>query len=65
MSSDEIIFAVIDYLNEQQLPYMLVGSLATNFYCVPRATQDADFVVESNLVQTARLLTARTFESSL
>jgi hypothetical protein len=59
MSTDEIVFAVIDYLNENELSYMLVGSLATNFYCVPRATQDADIVVGSNLVQTAHRLTAQ------
>lgn len=57
MHTDELISAVIDYLNEHQLPYMLVGSLATNFYCVPRSTQDADLVVESQLVQTAQQLT--------
>jgi hypothetical protein len=30
MNIDDIVFAVIDYLNEQNVPYMLVGSLATN-----------------------------------
>ncbi len=53
MNTDDIVFAVIDYLNEHQLPYMLVGSLATNFYCVPRSTQDGDIVVQGNPVQVA------------
>jgi hypothetical protein len=59
MNTDEIVFAVIDHFNEHQLPYMLIGSLATNFYCVPRSTQDGDFLVESNLVQIARRLRAQ------
>jgi hypothetical protein len=54
MNTDELVFAVIDYLNEHQLPYMLVGSLATNFYCVPRSTQDGDIVVQANPAQIAR-----------
>jgi len=37
---------VIDALEALEVPYMLVGSLASNFYGVPRATQDADFVVQ-------------------
>lgn len=54
MNTDEFVLAVIDYLNEQAVPYMLVGSLATNFYCVPRSTEDADIVVQSQVVQVAR-----------
>ncbi|HJT78629.1 MAG TPA: hypothetical protein VJ739_15610 [Gemmataceae bacterium] len=46
MTSDEATAAVIDALNAEALPYMLVGSFASNFYGVPRATQDADFVLQ-------------------
>jgi hypothetical protein len=59
MNTDELVFAVIDHLNEHQLPYMLVGSLATNFYCVPRSTQDGDIVIDSSPAQVARQLTAK------
>jgi hypothetical protein len=38
--------AVIDGLNSLGIPYMLVGSLSSNLYGVPRSTQDADFVVQ-------------------
>jgi hypothetical protein len=37
---------VIDGLNSLQIPYMLVGSLSSSFYGSPRATKDADFVVQ-------------------
>ena len=54
MNTDDIVLAVIDYLNEHRVPYMIVGSLATNVYCVPRSTDDGDFVVQSSLAQLAR-----------
>ncbi|MEX2092089.1 MAG: hypothetical protein WD971_05400 [Pirellulales bacterium] len=54
MNIDDIVLAVIDYLNEHQVPYMIVGSLATNVYCNPRSTEDGDFVVQTNLAQLAR-----------
>jgi hypothetical protein len=57
MNIDEIVFAVIDHLNEHNVPYMLVGSLATNVYCVPRSTEDGDVVVDSGVVQVARQIT--------
>jgi hypothetical protein len=54
MNTDDVVGAVIDSLNQQGAPYMIVGSLAINFYCVPRSTQDADIVVKSPLVEVAR-----------
>jgi hypothetical protein len=38
--------ALVDGLNALGIPYMLVGSLSSNLYGTPRATQDADFVVQ-------------------
>lgn len=37
---------VIDALNAEGLPYMLVGSLSSMFYGIPRSTVDADFVIQ-------------------
>jgi predicted nucleotidyltransferase len=54
MNTDDVVRTVIDSLNQQGVSYMIVGSLATNFYCVPRSTQDADIVVQSRLVDVAR-----------
>jgi hypothetical protein len=46
MTGEEATVAVIDALESLHVPYMLVGSFASNFYGIPRATQDADFVVQ-------------------
>jgi len=59
MNTDHIVTAVVDYLNEHEVPYMIVGSLATNVYCVPRSTEDGDFVVESTLAPLARQICQR------
>jgi len=53
MNTDEVVSGVIAILNSENVPYMIVGSLATNFYCVPRSTQDGDFVVETPLGKLA------------
>jgi hypothetical protein len=59
MTTEELVQSVLVALNDQQAAYMIVGSLATNFYCVPRATQDADIVVQSSLLSVARTLSDR------
>ncbi len=46
MKSDEAAIAVIDALEKLKIPYMLVGSFASNFYGIPRATEDVDFVAQ-------------------
>jgi hypothetical protein len=42
----EIISGMLKALNELHVPYMIVGSLSSNFYGEPRMTKDADFVVQ-------------------
>ena len=46
MNSNDITLAVLRAIEQLGLPYMLVGSYSSNMYGVPRATQDADFVVQ-------------------
>ena len=46
MNSDEATVAVIDALQALDVPYILVGSLASNLYGIPRSTKDADFSVQ-------------------
>lgn len=41
----EAVVLVVGILDELKIPYMLVGSFSSNFYGVPRATNDADLVV--------------------
>jgi hypothetical protein len=73
MNSLEAASAVIKALDSVGAPYMLVGSLSTNIHGVPRATQDADFVVsleghsirelESRLAPLFRLDPQMSFET--
>ena len=46
MIGEEAVVAVIDALENVGVPSMLVGSLSTNLYGIPRSTEDADFVVQ-------------------
>ena len=61
MTAEEISLRVVEILNEHQIPYMLVGSLSTNFHSTVRSTKDADIVISTNLGETARLI-AREFD---
>lgn len=42
----EVLKTVIERLNKANIPYMITGSMATNYYSVPRMTRDIDIVVE-------------------
>lgn len=46
MTAEEFVVRVVDALNALKIPYMLVGSFSSNYYGVPRSSQDADFVVQ-------------------
>jgi hypothetical protein len=46
MNGTEAVLDVIAALEDCGVPYVLVGSYATNAYGIPRSTQDADFVIE-------------------
>lgn len=47
MNSDDAYLTVVEVLGELGIPYMVVGSLSSNFYGVSRSTQDADIVIQS------------------
>jgi hypothetical protein len=55
VTSEDAVVALVDALADQAVPYMLSGSLASNVYGVPRATQDADVVVEFDALSVADL----------
>ena len=42
----ELLKAVTERLNRANIPYMVSGSIAANYYTVPRMTRDIDIVVE-------------------
>jgi hypothetical protein len=46
VTADDAVVAVVDALEAVGIPYMIVGSLASNFHGIPRSTRDADFVIE-------------------
>lgn len=46
MTPDAAVVAVLAALDAAAIPYMIVGSLASNFHGIPRSTRDADFVVQ-------------------
>ena len=46
MTSDEAVVALVSTLERLAIPYVLTGSLASNFHGIPRSTRDADFVVD-------------------
>lgn len=47
---------VVEGLESLSIPYMLVGSLSSSAYGIPRATQDADFCVELSSQDLDRLM---------
>lgn len=42
----EVMRDVTERLEAAEIPYMLTGSMALNYYAQPRMTRDIDFVVE-------------------
>jgi len=56
MMAEDISLRVVKILNEHDVPYMLVGSLSTNFHSIIRSTKDADIVIQAGLAETARLI---------
>lgn len=46
MVQDNVFADVLDALNTLKIPYMIVGSYASNYWGRPRMTHDADLVVE-------------------
>ncbi|HWL95448.1 MAG TPA: hypothetical protein VNT79_18160 [Phycisphaerae bacterium] len=53
MTDKEAVIAIIRALESASISYMVVGSLSSNVYGIPRSTQDADFVIELGNVSLA------------
>ena len=51
----EVLRIVTERLEAAQVPYMVTGSFAANYYAVPRMTRDIDIVVELSAGETDRL----------
>jgi hypothetical protein len=46
VTAEGVVLEVVRAFNAANVPYMVVGSLSSNVYGIPRSTNDADFVVE-------------------
>ena len=46
MKAEDALQTVLDLLDDCEIPYMITGSFASNLHGVPRATHDADVVIE-------------------
>jgi hypothetical protein len=46
MKAQEIVQRVFESLEAASIPYVLVGSFASNIYGIVRSTKDADFVIQ-------------------
>jgi hypothetical protein len=55
-TGEDAVAALLDVLNREGVPYMIVGSFSSNRYGVPRATHDADFVVGTKGIQWTKYL---------
>ncbi len=51
----EVLKIVTGRLDSAGIPYMVTGSIATNYYAVPRMTRDVDIVIQVSTADTDRL----------
>ena len=51
----DVLKTVIGRLDEAKIPYMITGSIAGNFYSIPRMTRDIDMIAEINLSDTKKI----------
>src|SRR5437899_2515339 len=65
VTADDAVVAVLSALDSAAIPYMIVGSLASNFHGIPRSTRDADFVVDLGPSSLDRLSAALPSEMRL
>jgi hypothetical protein len=51
----DILKQVCCLLDDYEIPYMLTGSFAANFYAVPRMTRDIDIVIEIQMKEAEKI----------
>lgn len=56
MNPEDVLEIVLTKLEECNIPYMITGSFASNVHGVPRATQDADVVIETDRARMKQLI---------
>ena len=55
LRESDVLKLVCTRLEEADIPYMLTGSFAANFYAVPRMTRDIDVILEVQLSDVNKL----------
>jgi predicted nucleotidyltransferase len=65
VTTNDVMLLVADALNREKIPAMLVGSFSSNYYGIPRSTEDVDFVIqiESNLTADFAQILGAQFEA--
>ena len=53
---EEILGRVVTLLERRSIPYMVTGSIATSYHGRPRATHDADVVIDPRPEQLEALV---------
>lgn len=56
MNGFDVTARLVDALESARIPYMLVGSLASNIFGIPRSTKDADVVVSAPVADVANVI---------
>ncbi len=57
MTEQELLVDCLRRLNQSSVEYMLVGSMASNYWGIPRSTHDIDFVIEYGDADIDRIVT--------
>ena len=58
MTEQELLIDCLQRLNRVNIPYMLTGSMASNYWGIPRTTHDIDFVIQLRQSSIPTLLLA-------
>lgn len=57
MTEQELLIDCLKRLNRAEIAYMVTGSMASNFWGIPRSTHDLDFVIQLPTANMPKLVT--------
>lgn len=55
MDQQELLLRAVEILDQLNIPYMVTGSFAVNFYGIPRTSHDIDFVAQIGAREVHRI----------
>jgi hypothetical protein len=58
MTEQELLMDCLKRLNRAEIAYMVTGSMASNFWGIPRSTHDLDFVIQLPVANMPKLIAA-------